>query len=30
MELEQKGIKGIGELMYNTMKALKTERENRA
>jgi centromere protein I len=30
MELEHKSIKGIGELMYNTMKALKTERENRA
>jgi centromere protein I len=30
IELEQRGVKGIGELMYNTMKALKTARENRA
>lgn len=27
MSLESKGVTGVGELMYNTMKALKNARE---
>lgn len=28
--MENKGVNGVGELMYNTMKHLMTARENKA